>query len=259
MNQNSFIKVSIDGTVAVITIHRPPVNAFNNQLKFELANTLAEIELRSDICCAVLRAEGDGFTAGNDLAELHSTDSTAARESANAVTEAIFSFKIPLIAAVHGYVAGLGVAFLSGSDIIVAAENTKVMVPEIHAGTLASPFFLQSLIPERIANYYLFIGEPIPVSVLDQYGATLQVVPKEGLDDAALAIAHRIAKSYPRSLRLYKEIIAEGKNMKQDIVTRSKMARLRASALEGDPNREEILRARAEKRPPIFRMNETEL
>ena len=61
------VRMDIHDKVALVTLDRPPVNALNRKMRYELVATFDEISARDDIMCAVLTGNGSVFCAGADL------------------------------------------------------------------------------------------------------------------------------------------------------------------------------------------------
>lgn len=61
------LRLEVTDGVALVTLDRPPVNALNREMRYQLVATFDEISAREDIRCAVLTGHGAVFCAGADL------------------------------------------------------------------------------------------------------------------------------------------------------------------------------------------------
>ena len=144
MTQASIDVHSQDG-VAVVTINRP---AKRNALSAAMCEDLRrawEGFRDSDDRVAILRAEGDIFTAGADLSHPPS-------QFWKALPDLGISIGKPVIAAVHGPVIGMGVAIVAFCDLCVATSGSKFIYPEARVGVAAGLISaLVARIPHKIA------------------------------------------------------------------------------------------------------------
>ena len=61
------VRLEVSDKVALVTRDRPPVNALNRDMRYQLVAIFDEISARDDIMCAVLTGNGNVFCAGADL------------------------------------------------------------------------------------------------------------------------------------------------------------------------------------------------
>ncbi|MCB9662968.1 MAG: enoyl-CoA hydratase family protein [Alphaproteobacteria bacterium] len=203
------LKVSIDDHVAELVIANPPVNALDVAGWFALAELLTTLGRRPDVHVVVLRAEGRGFQAGVDLKEMQRAEDHGPLVGANrgcyAAFEAVYACEVPVIAAVHGYCLGGGIGLVGNADLIVASEDATFGLPEVDRGALGAATHLARLVPQHRMRAMVYTCEPATAAELHAWGSVLQVVPREALRDAALAVARKLAAKPNRVLRLAKE------------------------------------------------------
>ena len=252
-----FVKIEINDNIAVVTLDRPPVNAMNEQMKIELAEFFESLNDRIDVYAVVLRAEGRGFSGGQDLEEMRSPDPELKKNiplTVSRVTNAAYNCRVPIISAVHCFVVGLGLAVATVSDIIVASDDARFIFPEVKVGTVGGPFWFKRIMPDKLARYYFYTGKPVPVAEVARFGAVQAVVPQNQLLDTAMGIARQIAEMYPPSVWASKTVIIEGEKEVQDVVDISDRMRHRGNVeiLGRDPNRAEMIKAQLEHRKPVY-------
>jgi len=200
-----------DDHVRVVTMDFPPVNALPVQGWFDVAAALDEAKEDLATHVVVLRAEGRGFNAGVDIKEMQRTSGFDALIGANrgcfAAFKAVYECPVPVVAAVNGFCLGGGVGLVGNADTIVASEDAYFGVPEVDRGALGAATHLARMVPPHLMRTLYFTGRTIPAADLLPHGSVLEVVPREQLDDAALAVAGEIAAKDTRVIRAAKEAI----------------------------------------------------
>lgn len=200
-----------DDGIRVVTMSAPPVNALTVQGWFDVAAALDEAGADPATKVVVLRAEGRGFNAGVDIVELQDTDGFDALIGANkgcfAAFKAVYECSVPVIAAVHGFCLGGGVGLVGNSDIVIASDDAYFGVPEVKQGALGAATHLARLVPQHLMRTLYFTARTIRAADLVQHGSVYDVVPRDQLDDAALALAADIADKDTRVIRAAKEAL----------------------------------------------------
>jgi enoyl-CoA hydratase len=197
--------------IRVLIMDAPPVNALTVRGWFDLATALDEAGADPTTKVVVLRAEGRGFNAGVDIKEMQQTSGFDALVGANrgcyAAFKAVYECAVPVIAAVHGFCLGGGVGLVGNADCIVASEDAYFGVPEVDRGALGAATHLARLVPPHLMRTLYFTGRTITARDLLPHGSVLEVVPREQLDEAALAVALEIAGKDTRVIRAAKEAL----------------------------------------------------
>ena len=137
------------GQVALISLNRPAsLNAFTTELLGELVHAFERAEHDSDIRVVVLTGEGRAFSAGADLKrglEGQRSISDRLQYEYRPVLEAIARIPKPVISAVPGFAAGIGLSIAMHADLMVMAEDAFLL----------SPFTTISLVTDGGANWLL--------------------------------------------------------------------------------------------------------
>jgi enoyl-CoA hydratase len=200
-----------DDGIRVVTTHAPPVNALTVQGWFDLAAALDEASRDPATKVVVLRAEGRGFNAGVDIKEMQHTEGFDALIGANkgcfAAFKAVYECSVPVIAAVQGHCVGGGVGLVGNADIVVASDDAYFGVPEVKQGALGAATHMARLVPQHLMRTLYFTARTIKASELVQHGSVYAVVPREQLDETALALAADIAEKDTRVIRAAKEAL----------------------------------------------------
>ena len=208
MSTNGFTTTIADG-VAELVINRPPVNALNDAGWHALADEIERLGREPGARVLVIRSEGRGFCAGVDIKELDKDPDKIVSVNAGNYRSfrAVHRNEVPVIVAVHGFVLGGGIGLAGAADIVVASDCASFGVPEVDRGAMGGGAHLQRLFPVQKVRMMYFTGEPITATEAYRLGAVEQVVPRETLRDAALAIAKKIAAKSSPMIRLAKEAL----------------------------------------------------
>jgi enoyl-CoA hydratase len=195
--------------IAEVVVDVPPVNALTVAGWFELADTVTAAGKDPETRVVVLRSEGKGFNAGVDIKEMQNTEGFAALIGANkgcfAAFAAVYDCPVPLIAAVNGFCVGGGIGLAGNADIVIASDDAFFGLPEVDRGALGAATHLARLVPQQKMRAMVYTGGTATAAELHAFGSVLQVVPRDQLREAALAVAADIAAKSPTVMRAAKE------------------------------------------------------
>lgn len=198
-----------DNGVAEVVLNRPPVNALNAAGWNGLAAEIHALGERPEVRVIIVRAEGRGFCAGVDIKELAANDKLILDVNAGnyATFKAVHLNKVPVIAAVQGFVLGGGIGICGAADIVIAAEDATFGLPEVDRGAMGGAAHLQRMFGVQKTRYLFFTGDMIGATEALRLGAIERVVPRDQLRDTALEIAAKIAAKSPAMIRIAKEAL----------------------------------------------------
>ena len=204
-----FSSLMHDNGVAEVVLNRPPVNALNAAGWNGLAAEIHALGERPEVRVIVVRAEGRGFCAGVDIKELAANDKLILDVNAGnyATFKAVHLNKVPVIAAVQGFVLGGGIGICGAADIVIAADDATFGLPEVDRGAMGGAAHLQRMFGVQKTRYLFFTGEMIGAPEALRLGAIERVVPRDQLRDTALEIAAKIAAKSPAMVRIAKEAL----------------------------------------------------
>jgi len=250
---SDIVKYQQHDAVAVITLHRPEaMNSFNTELRAALAFALEKAHEDDSVRVVILTGEGRTFSAGADLkAGIDRDVSEILQVEYRPVQEAIAKMAKPVIAAIPGSAAGIGLSIALNCDLLIMAENAFML----------SPFTTISLVPDGGLNWMLVqqVGyrrafqlsiesERIAADRCVELGLANRAVPAEELQSAALEWAQALAQRAPLSLAATKKVMRFAAN--NDWGSAYDMeAKLQGELLGSDDNKEGI-QAFFEKRAP---------
>ena len=208
MSEQFTSQVHDDG-VAEVVLDRPPVNALNSDGWITLAERIRALGEDPRVRVIVIRAEGRGFCAGVDIQELDADQGRIVKVNAGnyATFEAVHRNKVPVIAAVHGFVLGGGIGICGAADIVIAAEDARFGLPEVDRGAMGGAAHLQRMFGVQKTRYLFFTGEMVGAPEAHRLGAIERVVARERLREEAMAVAAKIAAKSPAMIRIAKEAL----------------------------------------------------
>ena len=200
-----------DDGIAVVTVAYPPVNALPVAGWYDLARALREAGQDPGVRVVVLEAPGRGFNAGVDIKETQRDPGPHSLIGANRgcaeAFAAVYECQVPVVAAVQGFCLGGGIGLVGNADAIVASEDAVFGLPELDRGALGAATHLARLVPPHLMRPLYYTGRTVSAAELHRFGTVWEVVPRERLRDAAMALARQIAAKDGYLLRLAKEAI----------------------------------------------------
>jgi len=201
------------GAVAVIAMNRPDsLNGFTPELCEDLLAAFERADADDSVRVIVYTGEGRAFSAGADLKSNEGGRSIRGKLQFEyrPVLAAIGQTPKPVIAAVPGFAAGIGLSYVLQCDLVVMADDAFLL----------SPFATISLVPDGGANWQLvrqlgyhrafqlaIEAERIPASRCVELGLANRAVPAAELHEAALAWAGELAERAPLSLAATKKVM----------------------------------------------------
>jgi len=190
------------GVVRLLTMNRPAkLNALNAELVHALTEALHAVQHDRAVSVVVLAGAGRAFCAGADTSvprplTAENRPSLIHHGDANiALTKLLARVDKPIIAAVQGYALGAGCGLALGSDLVVAADSARFGYPELKAGLTASTVAAHAahLMGKKVAFELLTLCENMLPQRAYELGLVNRVVPDDGLMDAAMEMAERLA------------------------------------------------------------------
>ena len=250
----SDVSTELNGGVLTITISRPEKkNALTNDMYAAMADALEQLEADADIRVAVFQADGDIFSAGNDLGEFAAQSENqgpAVRHVERFLRNLVIASK-PIVAAVQGKAVGVGTTMLLHCDFVLLAEDAQLVAPFINLALVpeASSSLLMPLRIGHVRAFEMFaLGEPVVASDAYAWGLANRVVSREQLRAETQSIAARLAEKPAGALSLAKGLMRNTDQLLQHMERESRIfsAQLRSEEAK------EAFRAFAEKRKPDF-------
>jgi enoyl-CoA hydratase/carnithine racemase len=208
-----------DGAVALITLRRPPANAFTPDGLLQLQRTVEQLNAEARVRALVITGDGPKFfSAGADLNTFADGDREIARTAAarfGAAFETLQNARPVVIAALNGYAMGGGLECALACDIRIAEQHAVLALPETAVGLLPCGCGTQTLpwlVGEGWAKRIVLTGERVDAATALRIGLVEEVVEKGAARDFALQMAARVAGLSPQAVTFSKELIQQARN-----------------------------------------------
>ncbi len=192
--------------VAIIWFDVPgeAVNTLKEGFDRHFEAVFAELEAATDVSAVVLASgKPNDFIAGADVSMLRgvrtAADATRLSRRGHEALEKIESFRVPVVAAIHGSClgGGLEVALACRARVASSDPKTKLGLPEVMLGVIpgaAGTQRLPRLIGIEAALDLILTGKKVPGKKAKALGLVDDVVPASILVDVAIARAKRLAE-----------------------------------------------------------------
>ena len=200
---------AVSDAVATITLNRPRVmNALDGEMIRGLRAACEEIERDTAVRAAVVRGAGPAFLASKNVSVFHANlprMTELIRAFADELHHAILALRRapkPVLASVHGPVAGAGVSLMAAADLAIAASDATFTLAYSRLG--ASPdggvtHFLPRLVGQRKAFELMLLSDAIDARAALAFGLVNWTVEREALDAETHRIARRLALGATRA------------------------------------------------------------
>jgi enoyl-CoA hydratase/carnithine racemase len=249
---------AVERGVARITLNRPDrLNASNGALSRALTAAFEQAGADPAVRVVLLSGAGRGFCSGADmqvLGELSADPAAPNSGSGGLRYDGIMMLPKPVIAAVHGACAGMGLAMACAADIRLAASDAFFLAPFAKLGLCAEAglaWSLSRLMGQGNAAEMLLSARRIGAEEAQAKGLVSQVLPTEGFLEAAFAYAAAMAESgAPCSFAHIKAQLSAAA-VQDFAAARAEAADLTTATLAG-PDFREGLAARKDGRAPDF-------
>jgi enoyl-CoA hydratase/carnithine racemase len=238
----------------IITLDRPEArNAVNAALAHALADALDHLDDNPALRVGVIHGTGRGFCAGMDLKAYIAGESVHVPGRGFAgIAER--SARKPLIAAIEGFAVAGGLEIALACDLIVAAHDARLGLPEVKRGLAAAAGGLIRLprrAPYHFAMELALTGNLVSAERAERAGIVSRLTEPGQALAMALELAADIARNAPLAVDASKRIIQAQSSWEADEVW-DRQAEIVTPVFASTDAREGAL-AFAEKRPPVWR------
>ncbi len=208
------LEQTLDAGVLHLRLNRPQaLNALDVATAEALLAVARQLPERPEVRAVLLSGEGRAFAAGGDLAAMRADPVSGARaliEPLHAALRILTAIDAPVIAALHGAVAGAGLSLAAAADLAIAAEGTKFNLAYVNIGTscdLGATWSLPRLLGLRRALEIAMLSESFDAAQAHDIGLVNRVVPAERLQEEAGALARRLANGPTQALGRIKRLM----------------------------------------------------
>ncbi|TAJ24511.1 MAG: 2-(1,2-epoxy-1,2-dihydrophenyl)acetyl-CoA isomerase [Reyranella sp.] len=225
----SLVLVAKDNGLATITLNAPDkLNAVSRKMIAEIKTCWEELAADASVRAVLLTGAGRGFCAGADLADPDREASATADSGAaldkyfNPTIRAMRALPKPIVSAVNGVAAGVGMSFALASDIAIAGKSASFLQAFARIGLLpdgGSTWFLPRLVGEQRARALAMLAPQISAQQAKDWGLIWDVVEDAELMKTATELARRLADGPTMALSRIKEALgrASGNTLSEQL------------------------------------------
>ena len=210
--QPSAVRTERRDSTLLITIDRPEVrNAVNAAVAAGIAGALDELDADDSLSVGVLTGAGGFFCAGMDLGAFVRGESPWFGDRGFAGIAQRASAK-PLIAAIEGFAVAGGMEIALACDLIVAAREAKLGIPEAKRSLVAAGGALLRLprrMPYHVVMELALTGDPMPAERFYEFGVVNRLAEPGSAVEVALELAAAISRNGPLAVAASKRILQE--------------------------------------------------
>ena len=208
--------------VARITLNRPDKrNCWNAEMCAAFFESLAIIRADKTIKCCITRGAGKVFSSGLDLTFLRDVSNSGLLDwdrptPTIQLAEAIRNFPRIMIAQVHGYCLGGALGIMNCHDLVYAADDALLGMPEILRGSfgqLVTSTLLHGGLPVKKLAHIALVGKNFTGKEADQMGVISQSVPPAELETFTIGIAKEIGSRHLAPLEHHKITVQLGRDL----------------------------------------------
>ncbi len=210
------VQLTIENAIATITLNRPEaMNSFNREMAEDLEKITEQVRLDTAVRAVLLKGAGNLFMAGGDIRFFYERLETMAADIMNDIRLLsgailnIMQMPKPVLASVHGSVAGVGMSFMMAADLVIAAENTKFTMA--YSGIGLSPdggasYLLPRLAGTKKAMELILLSDVFAAKAAQEYGLINFMTAPEKLAAETESLLKRLANgpthAYAQAKRL---------------------------------------------------------
>jgi len=265
----SFVEVSRPRSqVALVTLNRPErMNAMAFDVMVPLRQALHEVSLDNSVRVVVITGAGSGFCSGADLEDpgripnieglTRPAIALRSMELLDDVIRQLRAMHQPVLAAVNGPAIGGGFCLAMAADIRLAATTAIFRAAGVNNGLTSSELGISYLLPRAIGSSRAFeimlTGRDVGAEEAERIGLVSQVVPDEGaLLEECYTMAERIIGLSRVGIELTKRLLWSSLDASSLLAHMDHEGTTQLFVRLTTQNFEEAVRARKEKRPPVF-------
>jgi 2-(1,2-epoxy-1,2-dihydrophenyl)acetyl-CoA isomerase len=215
MTSNDLL-VERDGDVLLLVFNRPDqMNAVSGAMFGILMEQLAAVRDRQTARAVILTGTGRGFCAGADLSasgklveNRDSIEESMNRGVTRFLTE-LTELPVPVIAAVNGAAAGVGLGFALACDLVICSRSARFLTAFSRIGAVLDGGTSWTL-PRKIGStrafaMAAFAGDAIDARTALEWGLVWKVFDDDALRDEAIALGRRLAEGPTTAYALIKQ------------------------------------------------------
>lgn len=207
-----------DGVLTLTFNRADKKNAITDAMYGVLADSLLQAERDPAVRVVLFQAEGDAFTAGNDLMDFAAqnangdTGRSTGERNVTRFLKALAHAQKPLVAAVTGLAVGVGTTMLLHCDLVYIAKDAKLTTPFVNLALVpeaASSWLLPARIGHARAYAMFALGEAVTGEEAAAIGLANKALPRDEVRAAALAAAKVLVQRPAGALKITKSLMRD--------------------------------------------------
>jgi len=211
-----------DAGVARIILNRPDKrNCWNRALCNAFIEALEIIRADKALKVAITKGAGSVYSSGLDLNFLREVSNGPLLDWDRPnltiqIAEILRAFPRIMIAQVHGYCLGGALGIMNCHDLVFAAEDAQLGMPEVLRGSfgqLVTSTLLHSGLPVKKLSLIALVGRNMSGKEADALGIVSQAVPAAKLEEHTVGVAREIASRHLAPLEHHKITVQMGRDL----------------------------------------------
>ncbi len=256
------LDVSLDAGVLTLHLARPEKrNAMNDSMMYAAIEAVDLAGRDEAVRAILLTGEGEHFCSGFDIVARNAEDGRPRVGSiqrrlpsqAHRLVPLLCSIQTPVVCAVRGWAAGIGLNLALAADFTVAAEDARFWAPFVERGFTpdsGATWLLPRRVGEMRAREMILLGRVVSGTEAADWRMIHRAVPAAEVDAAATALVTTLAGGATVALGLAKWLLHGGSTDTLDGHLRNEAFAMELSSRSEDFR--EGLEAFREKRPPEY-------
>jgi 2-(1,2-epoxy-1,2-dihydrophenyl)acetyl-CoA isomerase len=208
-----------DGGITRIIFNRPHVlNAFNRECAVALLEAFRSVAARPQARVVLLKGNGRAFMAGGDVRTFKVPPAQIGAffrellEPFHEAMEILAALRQPVVASLHGAVAGAGLSLAMAADLAIAADDTKFTMGYSKLGISADgsiSWSLPRLVGLRRAMEMALLSDVYDAAEALRLGLVNRVVPASQLEAETELLVQRLAAGPTEALGRMKGLLRQ--------------------------------------------------
>lgn len=249
-----FIKLTVEGGVARMTLNRPDHNLLNEGMLREMSDAITYAGEHREVKLIVLDSACKVFCGGIDVGEYTSQRVFQMLDVFHSVFSGILETSKPVMCVVNGPAIGGGAELAAFGDLVIATPRARFAQPEITIGVfppLASTI-LPFLVGPKVALELVLLGEPVTAEKALELGMINRLVPEAQLEATVNDMIGRVVSHSGPVLSMAKKAILGGMGLSLRDGLKNSM-NIFLNELYSLEDSQEGVRALVEKRKPNWK------
>ena len=250
------VDTTVDDGVLRVTLDRPArMNAVTTETLDAVADAFDKYAGDAEVRAAVLTGAGRAFCTGADLGgeNVSGPPSSATIDAANRTAATIRAFPRPVIGAVNGPAAGVGVSLALACDLTIATASSYFLLAFTKVGLMpdgGATALVAASVGRARALKMALLAERLPAAEALAAGLIADVVPDDEFAATVDTLARRLADGPSEAFHFTKDAVNDATLFELD----NAFARERTGQLDllAAPDFREGVAAFLEKRPAVF-------